>query len=107
MLVLPPWGRLYQWKSPDLEQTKIPWSTFFDLPSLREHIPVIEFDEYLKCNLSYLLFRFIIDCLHTEIKIYDLFDDINDLTCFKFVNSNVEQHTSNIYIFMFLTYEYS
>ncbi|XP_022313246.2 GDP-fucose protein O-fucosyltransferase 2-like [Crassostrea virginica] len=48
VLVLPPWGRLYHWKSPDLEQIKIPWSTFFDLPSLREHIPVIEFDEYLK-----------------------------------------------------------
>lgn len=54
VLVLPPWGRLYHWKSPDLEQIKIPWSTFFDLPSLREHVPVIEFEEYLKCMLSTL-----------------------------------------------------
>ncbi|XP_062580232.1 GDP-fucose protein O-fucosyltransferase 2-like [Saccostrea cucullata] len=48
VLVLPPWGRLYHWKSPELEQIKIPWSTFFDLPSLRQHVPVIEFEEYLK-----------------------------------------------------------
>lgn len=58
VLVLPPWGRLYHWKSPDLEQIKIPWSTFFDLPSLREHVPVIEFEEYLKCMLSSLYIVF-------------------------------------------------
>lgn len=58
VLVLPPWGRLYHWKSPDLEQIKIPWSTFFDLPSLREHVPVIEFEEYLKCMLSALYIAF-------------------------------------------------
>lgn len=47
VLVLPPWGRLYHWKSHDLDQLKIRWSTFFDLASLREHTPVIEFEDYL------------------------------------------------------------
>lgn len=47
VLVLPPWGRLYHWKSHDLDQIKIKWSTFFDLASLREHIPVMEFEDYL------------------------------------------------------------
>ncbi|XP_071156265.1 GDP-fucose protein O-fucosyltransferase 2-like isoform X3 [Mytilus edulis] len=47
VLVLPPWGRLYHWKSQDLNQIKVKWSTFFDLASLREHIPVIEFEDYL------------------------------------------------------------
>ncbi|XP_063423391.1 GDP-fucose protein O-fucosyltransferase 2-like isoform X3 [Mytilus trossulus] len=47
VLVLPPWGRLYHWKSQDLNQIKVRWSTFFDLASLREHIPVIEFEDYL------------------------------------------------------------
>ncbi|CAG2221080.1 POFUT [Mytilus edulis] len=48
VLVLPPWGRLYHWKSQDLNQIKVKWSTFFDLASIREHIPVIEFEDYLK-----------------------------------------------------------
>ncbi|KAK3090398.1 hypothetical protein FSP39_011543 [Pinctada imbricata] len=47
VLVLPPWGRLYHWQR-DVEQIKIPWKTFFDLDSLRQHIPVIEFEDYLK-----------------------------------------------------------
>ncbi|KAK3596005.1 hypothetical protein CHS0354_032523 [Potamilus streckersoni] len=49
ILVLPPWGRLYHWQTRELgAQIKIPWSTFFDLESLRKHIPVIEFEDYLK-----------------------------------------------------------
>ncbi|KAH9498427.1 GDP-fucose protein O-fucosyltransferase 2 [Bulinus truncatus] len=49
ILVLPPWSRLYHWKSRDIgSQDKIPWSTFFDLHSLRKFIPVMEFDEFLK-----------------------------------------------------------
>ncbi|KAK7089096.1 GDP-fucose protein O-fucosyltransferase 2-like [Littorina saxatilis] len=48
ILVLPPWGGLYHWKSRHLDQTRIPWSTFFDLPSLRRFVPVIEFKELLK-----------------------------------------------------------
>ena len=54
VLVLPPWGRLYHWKSRHLNQISIPWSLFFDLPSLRRFVPVIEFEEFLKCVLSIL-----------------------------------------------------
>lgn len=49
VLVLPPWGRLYHWQSRHIEnQIKIPWGTFFDVPSLNQHVPVIEFETYLK-----------------------------------------------------------
>ena len=35
VLVLPPWGHLYHWRSRKLgPQTKIPWADFFDLKSL-------------------------------------------------------------------------
>ena len=52
VLVLPPWGNLYHWKSRHLDQIGIPWSLFFDLPSLRRFVPVIEFEEFLKCMSS-------------------------------------------------------
>ncbi|PIK37255.1 putative GDP-fucose protein O-fucosyltransferase 2-like [Apostichopus japonicus] len=48
ILVLPPWGRLYHWKSRGLNQLKIPWSTFFEVLSLSYHIPVIEYEDYIK-----------------------------------------------------------
>ncbi|PVD37980.1 hypothetical protein C0Q70_00582 [Pomacea canaliculata] len=48
ILVLPPWGRLYHWKSRHLEQVRLPWSLFFDLSSLRKFVPVLEFEEFLK-----------------------------------------------------------
>ncbi|XP_068403308.1 GDP-fucose protein O-fucosyltransferase 2 isoform X1 [Eschrichtius robustus] len=47
VLVLPPWGRLYHWKSPDIHQVRIPWSDFFDLPSLSRNIPVIEYEQFI------------------------------------------------------------
>ncbi|POI35192.1 hypothetical protein CIB84_001056, partial [Bambusicola thoracicus] len=47
VLVLPPWGRLYHWQSPDILQVRIPWSEFFDLPSLNRNIPVIEYEQFL------------------------------------------------------------
>ena len=50
ILVLPPWGRLYHWKSRDIDQLQVPWSAFFDLRSLNKHIPVIEFTDYLKAR---------------------------------------------------------
>ncbi|KFO28080.1 GDP-fucose protein O-fucosyltransferase 2 [Fukomys damarensis] len=46
-LVLPPWGRLYHWQSPDIHQVRIPWSEFFDLPSLNRNIPVIEYEQFI------------------------------------------------------------
>ncbi|XP_036624849.1 GDP-fucose protein O-fucosyltransferase 2 [Trichosurus vulpecula] len=47
VLVLPPWGRLYHWQSPDIHQVRIPWAEFFDLPSLNKNIPVIEYDQFI------------------------------------------------------------
>ncbi|KAM8816553.1 GDP-fucose protein O-fucosyltransferase 2 isoform 2-T2 [Rhynchonycteris naso] len=47
VLVLPPWGRLYHWQSPDIHQVRIPWSDFFDLPSLNRNIPVIEYEQFI------------------------------------------------------------
>ncbi|XP_071942701.1 GDP-fucose protein O-fucosyltransferase 2-like isoform X1 [Antedon mediterranea] len=47
ILVLPPWGRMYHWKTPRLDQNRIPWSLFFNVESLNQHVPVMEFEEYL------------------------------------------------------------
>ena len=47
ILVLPPWGNLYHWQS-DVLQEKLPWSHFFDVNSLKRHVPVIEFEEFLQ-----------------------------------------------------------
>ncbi|XP_022086415.1 GDP-fucose protein O-fucosyltransferase 2-like isoform X1 [Acanthaster planci] len=48
VLVLPPWGRLYHWRTRSLEQIRIPWGTFFDTESLNRYVPVIEFEQYVK-----------------------------------------------------------
>ena len=47
VLVLPPWGRLYHWQSPDLHQVRIPWGEFFSLPSLQANVPVVEFEDFI------------------------------------------------------------
>ena len=47
VLVLPPWPRLHHWKS-EIKQHNVLWGKFFDLPSLNEYVPSIEFNEYLK-----------------------------------------------------------
>uniref|UniRef100_A0A0N5AS25 GDP-fucose protein O-fucosyltransferase 2 n=1 Tax=Syphacia muris TaxID=451379 RepID=A0A0N5AS25_9BILA len=44
ILVLPPWGGLYHWKRQD---KKLPWSLLFDISSLNEFVPVIEFEQFL------------------------------------------------------------
>lgn len=49
VLVLPPWPRLYHWRSAT-SQAYEPWHKFFDLASLNEFIPSIEFDDYLERN---------------------------------------------------------
>ncbi|EMP26990.1 GDP-fucose protein O-fucosyltransferase 2 [Chelonia mydas] len=37
-----------EWEqSPDIHQVRIPWSEFFDLPSLNKNIPVIEYEQFL------------------------------------------------------------
>lgn len=49
VLVLPPWGRLYHWQSRNIQsQIKIPWKHFFDINSLALHVPVMEFEDYIK-----------------------------------------------------------
>jgi len=45
-LVLPPWSRLYHWRS-NVPQQQIPWETFFDIDSLSRHVPVMEFVDFL------------------------------------------------------------
>ena len=51
VLVLPPWPRLYHWRSASRDRvTFVPWAKFFDLPSLNLFVPTIEFDEYLQRN---------------------------------------------------------
>lgn len=47
ILVVPPWRKLYHWRSP-IEQNALPWRTFFDLESLNRYVPVIEFEEFVK-----------------------------------------------------------
>ena len=47
-LVLPPWRRLYHWKSNNVEQKNLPWRKFFDLDALSRFVPVIEFEEYVR-----------------------------------------------------------
>ncbi|XP_056436215.1 GDP-fucose protein O-fucosyltransferase 2 isoform X2 [Gadus chalcogrammus] len=47
VLVLPPWGRLYHWQSPDIHQVRIPWGEFFSLPSLQVNVPVVEFEDFI------------------------------------------------------------
>lgn len=52
VLVLPPWGRLYHWQSPDIHQTRIPWGEFFSLTSLQGNVPVIEYEEFIAGECS-------------------------------------------------------
>lgn len=50
ILVLPPWPHLYHWKS-QFDQNNLPWGMFFDVSSLNEYVPSIEFitfEEYLQ-----------------------------------------------------------
>jgi len=47
VLVLPPWPHLVHWRS-NYPQGNIPWSMFFDLDSLNEYVPSIEYEDFLK-----------------------------------------------------------
>ena len=49
VLVLPSWPILYHWKSP-IDHYYTPWESFFDLESLNEFVPSIEFHDYLEQN---------------------------------------------------------
>lgn len=45
-LVLPPWRRLYHWRSHHLHQDHLPWSRFFDIDSLKRYVNVLDFPEF-------------------------------------------------------------
>ncbi|KAL4609113.1 GDP-fucose protein O-fucosyltransferase 2 [Arapaima gigas] len=47
VLVLPPWGRLYHWQSPNIHQQRIPWGKFFSISSLQTNVPVLEYKEFI------------------------------------------------------------
>jgi peptide-O-fucosyltransferase len=47
VLVLPPWPRLYHWKS-SINQSRLPWSKFFDIESLSKFVPTTEFSQYIE-----------------------------------------------------------
>ena len=49
VVVLPPWPKLYHWRSPGTTAYHN-WTKFFDLPSLNQFVPTIEFDEFLRTN---------------------------------------------------------
>lgn len=44
-LVLPPWGPLPHWQLSE-ENMNLPWSVFFDMKSLKDTVPVLEFEEF-------------------------------------------------------------
>lgn len=47
VLVLPPWRRLYHWRS-QIHQTGLPWKTFFDLKNLNFYVQVMDFEDFVK-----------------------------------------------------------
>lgn len=47
-LVLPPYPRLYHWKSRAFNQDNLPWDIFFDLHSMRKFAPVLDYTEFLE-----------------------------------------------------------
>jgi len=47
-LVLPPWDHLYHWQSRKIgRQDRIPWSLFFDVESINQFTPVVEFSDFI------------------------------------------------------------
>uniref|UniRef100_A0A1I8MSN4 GDP-fucose protein O-fucosyltransferase 2 n=1 Tax=Musca domestica TaxID=7370 RepID=A0A1I8MSN4_MUSDO len=46
-LVLPPWKRLYHWRSHHIAQDQLPWNHFFDIESLRRYAPVLDYSEFV------------------------------------------------------------
>ncbi|KAG5311928.1 OFUT2 fucosyltransferase, partial [Pseudoatta argentina] len=81
-LVLPPWGKLYHWRSRNIgSQERLLWGTFFDITSLQLYIPVIEMYEFVE---EY-------SCGNTEVQLDRLYILQNDEEMFKtgkFENKN-------------------
>uniref|UniRef100_UPI00358F2B64 GDP-fucose protein O-fucosyltransferase 2 isoform X2 n=1 Tax=Myxine glutinosa TaxID=7769 RepID=UPI00358F2B64 len=49
-LVLPPWGRIYHWQSRGLQQLRLPWASFFYVESLAQHVPVMEYEDFIQVS---------------------------------------------------------
>ncbi|XP_012226759.1 GDP-fucose protein O-fucosyltransferase 2 [Linepithema humile] len=63
-LVLPPWGNLYHWRSKNAGlQERLSWSTFFDIMSLQQYIPVIEMYKFME-EYSFGSKKIQLDCLY-------------------------------------------
>ncbi|XP_025413684.1 GDP-fucose protein O-fucosyltransferase 2 isoform X1 [Sipha flava] len=50
ILVLPPWHRLYHWRSTNIMQDHLPWSLFFNVESIKKTTPVVELHEFFQIN---------------------------------------------------------
>ena len=51
VLVLPPWPLMPHWRTEGRsgeERTSIKWGMFFDLPSLSQYVPSLEFEDFLR-----------------------------------------------------------
>ncbi|CAH2987719.1 unnamed protein product [Chilo suppressalis] len=65
-LVLPPWHNLYHWRSSSAKSKQQPWSSYFDIESLKSFAPVMELHEVfseinsnvLKIDTLYVLENF-------------------------------------------------
>lgn len=54
-LVLPPWRRLYHWRSHHIDQDHLPWHRFFDIESLKRYTSaILDFPEFIEeCQRLY------------------------------------------------------
>lgn len=53
VLVLPPWGPLYHWRSKDVgSQIRIKWKEFFDINSLAAYVPVMELEDFREARTT-------------------------------------------------------
>ena len=69
ILVLPPWGRIgYHWRERNLEQSKIPWSKFFDTEQLSRYVPTLELTDYFEEIGEEKVEEIWVECLHAIIK---------------------------------------
>lgn len=84
VLVLPPWGRLYHWQSPDIYQLRIPWGEFFSLTSLQVNVPVIEYEEFIAGKFLILLIQGFESILYFLVNLTQIFLSIKAKRPFTF-----------------------
>ena len=69
VLVLPAFYPGYHWQSRDIEQSRIPWKSFFDVESINRYVPVMELEEFMS-NLLAVMFVHFINRRKSEERIY-------------------------------------